>query len=579
MKKKSFVLTASCLAAMSLFTACGRQPAPTGGRGDVDETKVSTLYIGNFDGGLKDAWLRKIADNFEEKYAKHSFEEGKEGVVVEIDNVKGTITGAGLFSSMVSSRDQIFFTEDVNYYDGINQNAFADITDVVTTKLTAYDEDKTIEDKMDSTLVNYFKTDDNKYYGLPFYDGFSGFYYDRDLFNEYKFYFKKGAEADSYMSNGKFSATEMQLVSLFVTDLEDEMSYGPDGEYGTYDDGLPATYADFYALMEYMVSFGVKPFTWSGMWRDYSNLLTGQLWVDCEGKANIDMLYSMSGTANSLVSVAKDGTVTSLPELEITPANAYELHKQAGKYYALQFVKTLVTDSRYYASKTFSGSVDQEGAQDNFVLGKYSDKLEDIAMFVEGSWWYSEAKDTINSLVATEGQEVSWDNKDVRFMPLPKADRTKLGKSTIYSGKKSVCVVNAVQYKKSSEDKQELIKEFLKFAHTDDSLYQFVKYTGTTRSFNVDFGDKEDTLCAFAKSICQVKQNYDIVYPYSKQPAVLNNQSFFNFENLANYSNISGDDYTHPAFEFNDSPSLSAVAYFDGMYTYFKKNWSNVYKG
>ena len=232
---------------MSLFTACGRQPAPTGGRGDVDETKVSTLYIGNFDGGLKDAWLRKIADNFEEKYAKHSFEEGKEGVVVEIDNVKGTITGAGLFSSMVSSRDQIFFTEDVNYYDGINQNAFADITDVVTTKLTAYDEDKTIEDKMDSTLVNYFKTDDNKYYGLPFYDGFSGFYYDRDLFNEYKFYFKKGAEADSYMSNGKFSATEMQLVSLFVTDLEDEMSYGPDGEYGTYDE-LMEKQGAFYQL-------------------------------------------------------------------------------------------------------------------------------------------------------------------------------------------------------------------------------------------------------------------------------------------------------------------------------------------
>ncbi len=578
MKKKLIAIMANLMVLVSACAACGgRQPAQTSN--SVDDRLVSKLYIGNFDGGLKDAWLRKIADNFEAAHAETSFEEGKTGVSVEIDNVKGTIAGTGLFSSMVSSRDHVFFTEDINYYDGINQGAFADITKAVTTKLSAYGEDKTIETKMDSTLVNYYKTDDGKYYGLPFYDGFSGFFYDRDLFDEYNFYMKKDAVADGYLVNGKFSATETQISNLFVTDIDAERSVGPDGEEGTYDDGLPATYADFYALMEYMVSFGVKPFTWSGMWRDYSNLLAGQLWADHEGKANIEMLYNMSGTANTLVSVSSSGEITNLPEVEITPANAYELHKQEGKYYAMQFIKTIVSDSRYYSSKTFSGSVDQMAAQDNFVLGKFSSKLDTIGMFVEGAWWYSEAKDTINSMVATEGQEVSWENRNIAFMPLPKATREKLGKSTIYSGKKSVCVVNAKKYDKASEDMKDLIQEFIMFAHTDDSLYQFMKYTGTTRSFNVNLGEKEATLNPYAKSIYQIKKSYDIVYPYSKQTTVLNSPTFFNFEALANYSRISSEDYTHPAFDFNDNKSLSAVAYFNGMYEYYKNNWSNVYKG
>ena len=579
MKKKFIILMADLLVGVSTFAACGGR-VPVNPDVNVDETKISTLYIGNFDGGLKDNWLRKVCDNFEEFHRGTVFEEGKQGVKIEIDNVKGTIAGGGLFSSMVSSRDQVFFTEDINYYDGINEGAFADITKAVTTKLSKYGEDKTVEDKLPESLVNYYKTDDGKYYGLPFYDGLSSFFYDRDLFDDYCFYMKKGAEADKYMVNGKLTATEMQISNLFITDLEnDERSIGPDGEYGTYDDGLPATYADFYALMEYMVSFNIKPFTWSGMWRDYSNQLTGQLWADYEGKTNMEMLYSMTGKATDLISVAADGTITPLPELDINPANAYELHKQAGKYHAMQFVKTIVSDSRYYASKTFSGSVDQEGAQDNFVLGKYSEKLEDIAMFVEGSWWYSEARDTINSLVPTEGQGVSWENRNIQIMPLPKATRDKLGKSTTVVTKKSVCVVNAKQYEKSSKDKQDLIQEFIAFAHTDDSLFQFMKYTGASRSFKLDLGEKETQLNPFAKSIYRVISKYDMVYPYSKQPTILNNPTFFTFDALANYANIDGEDYTHTAFEFNDNKSLSAISYFNGGYEYYKKNWSNVYNG
>ena len=565
-----------CLAACSEREEVGGGGGTSASNNDKDAT-YSKLYIGNFDGGYGDEWLKEIIKKFKEKYANYSFEEGKVGVDIEVDNVKGTITGSGLFSSMASSRDSIFFTEDVNYYDGVTQGVFADITDAVTSNLSEFGESGTIVDKLPASLKEYYKNSDGRYYGLPFYDGFGGFYYDKDLFDQYLFYFKDGAEADVYMNNGKLVADEDQLYELFVHNESEKRGTGPDGVEGTYDDGLPATYADFYALLEYMASYNIKAFTWCGSaFKDYSNMVMASLWADYEGKDNIELLFNMSGTATDLISVDANGNVTTLPAMQINESNAYNLHKQAGKYYSLQFVKNLVSKDKYYSKWTFS-SQSNTAAQEKFVDGKYSSNLETIAMIVEGSWWYSEAKAAINSHVATEGVGASWDNRNIGFMPMPKATRAKVGeKSTIVSTKKSVCVVNNLLYKTMSQQKKDLVMKFLAFCHTNDSLYQFTKFTGATRPFEYNIDSKLNEMNYFAKSIYNVKKNYDIVYPYSKNATVLNNGSLFEYVSLSSNSNINGTEYNFPAWNFQMNNNLSVKDYFEGMYNYYQNKWSTL---
>ena len=119
---------------------------------------------------------------------------------------------------------------------------------------------------------------------------------------------------------------------------------------------------------------------------------------------------------------------------------------------------------------------------------------------------------------------------------------------------------------------------FLAFAHTNESLYKFTKYTGASRPFEYNLAEKENELNFFAKSIYNIKKNYDVVYPYSKNPTLLNNPSFFKYETLANNAEISGVDYTHPAFSFKNNKKLTAKDYFDGMYTYYNKHWDSVYR-
>ena len=57
-----------------------------------------------------------------------------------------------------------------DYYQLISGGYLLEITDAVTKPLTEYEEDKSIVGKMYADDVNYFKTDDQKYYAVPVYE-------------------------------------------------------------------------------------------------------------------------------------------------------------------------------------------------------------------------------------------------------------------------------------------------------------------------------------------------------------------------------------------------------------------------
>ena len=63
---------------------------------------------------------------FEEFYAEESFEDGKKGVQVLIDN--NQYTGFNFINNLSESYNSVFFTENVMYYDFVNKGLFEDIT-------------------------------------------------------------------------------------------------------------------------------------------------------------------------------------------------------------------------------------------------------------------------------------------------------------------------------------------------------------------------------------------------------------------------------------------------------------------
>lgn len=127
------ILAAALAATMtvSLLAGCGAKRT-----NEVDANRT-TLYVGNFNGGIGDEWLKNAITKFEEKYKDTSFEEGKTGVQVLIgDNNKTTMVGPELEKIISTSQNEVFFTESVYYYDWISKGLIADITDAVTNPLS-----------------------------------------------------------------------------------------------------------------------------------------------------------------------------------------------------------------------------------------------------------------------------------------------------------------------------------------------------------------------------------------------------------------------------------------------------------
>ena len=89
------------------FTACGPKHE------SFDTTKTQ-IFVGNYDGGLGDAWLKKVAAEFEKDFADYELN-GKVGVEIIPDNRKDEFDGNSLISTIDGNSNEIFFTEKVDF--------------------------------------------------------------------------------------------------------------------------------------------------------------------------------------------------------------------------------------------------------------------------------------------------------------------------------------------------------------------------------------------------------------------------------------------------------------------------------
>ncbi len=305
------LLVATCAA---LFTGCGPQAL-----NPEDDTK-SKLIVNNYAGGFGADWLNNVEKRFEEAYANVSFEAGKVGVDVVINHNKDQ--GETYLSKIDAMEDEVFFPGNIYYHEWVTSGKMLDITDVITGTNDA-DGGKSILDKMTQEEKDFYSVN-GAYYAIPHHESQPGVVYDKDLFEAKGLYFaKNGAPSEDYALD-KDTVGGYSGVTAYTG--KGEKSAGPDGLHGTSDDGLPATYEEFFTLCEYMMvpSVGVTPFIWTGKTKGYyTDLLMAALAADYEGAEQLAMQYSYTGTATNLISIDANGNITELPDEAITVETGY----------------------------------------------------------------------------------------------------------------------------------------------------------------------------------------------------------------------------------------------------------------
>ena len=503
MKKSltKIMATVCALTACAPLAACGGvAPNLNGSGAEVDKSKAQ-LYVSNFNGGVGHDWLDAHIKRFEEAYAEYEFIPGTKGVQVWVDNHKNGLEG--LSGQMKNAPETVYFLEDVNYYDAISRGLFMDITDLVTEDLQAYGEaGVTIESKLYDSQVEFYKTANGKYYGLPHAQSPTMITYDGDLFDTYGLYFGE---------NGM----------LGKKSTDSGLSKGVDNVAGTYDDGLPATYEEFFQLCATMKQRGVIPMIWSGMYPWYTTRFAKNLRADFDGDEAMTA-YDFNGTMSHLVdTIDENGNITYREPVEITVDNGYEVYNSASYYYAFKFLEDVYKGGYYDTQNCFNKNISHMDAQ-SMLLYNVKKTTGKIGMLVEGLYWVNEAKATFKELANYPNSQLK--DRNLKVMPLPKATAEQVGqKSTIVDSLNQLAFISAY----TPAEKVELSKTFLQFCTTQASLEEFVVETGLTRNFKVDYSGVYDTLAPYSKSVIDVLSNCNYIMPASEEVIFQKNYEAF----------------------------------------------------
>ena len=521
MKKFKFVaFLLACVITFPLF-ACSNNSGVV-----IDETKTQ-IYIDHYNGGVGDAWFAPLKTRFEEAYKDYEIGD-KKGVQLIISNHKNQ--GTQIIDTISSSSMDVFFSEKFYYYDGLAKDLFLDISDIVTKVNT---DGKTIESKLSQTQSDFYKYNE-KYYALPHYAYYGGLPYNVDVFEDNLLYFSNNSKV-----NGGF-----------ITSLESTRSLGPDGKTGkidgvnySLDDGLPATYEEFFKLCDRMIDCDVIPFTWSGEYgKAYFTSFLTRLAISYEGKEQSLLNFTFDGTAKNLIkSIDDNGVVTFEEPTTIKQDNGYRIYESAGRYYALKFGEQIFSNRDYYDFERVSnGSDSHTDAQTRFVLSNYDPAEKPIAFLIDGTYWENEADGvgafaTLKNLYRVEKQDARFG-----FMPMPKVDASHIGDKDVFmDGAISLAFINANVQNRCPE-KIDLLKKFLQFCYTDASLREYTVETGSLKAieYNLTDDDKQQ-LSYFTRSVVDFKEQSDAIPPFANSIKFVNNQETLSFGNTFSTSNYS----------------------------------------
>ncbi|MCI8435018.1 MAG: extracellular solute-binding protein [Clostridia bacterium] len=557
-RRKPIALILSVLMAFSVasFVGCKDNDDPFVEKLDPTRTQI---YVYNYYAGFRADWLLSAKKQFEEMYKDYPGVDGKVGVQILMDNRKQEFNDAA--STVRNGTNEVYFTEGTSFHGLYNGDGLYDMTEWMTEPLTEFGETRSIADKMTAEQREYMGVEidgKERYFSLPNYSGFSGIVYNKDLFKSKGFYYKKGHESAS------------SIYDKFTGDTTD-LSSGPDGEYGTYDDGMPATYEEFYTLCNYIKGSGVVPFIWTGVhYKAYFGKLMMSLVADYEGPEETRLNFSPDGVSHTLINA--DGTSYQNSKEQgfvINESNAYELARQEGRLKATEFIKEILDTSEWQSSNAYEGVVSHTDAQ-ALYLSSGMDGNRQIAMLIDGSWWEGEATDAFDDTAIRYNAGNKYE-RNFGFLPLPKADKTKKGQRTILDDLGSMVFVKATL----APEKEDIVGKFIRFMNSDKMLSEFTRITSALKALDYEVAEEDYAqMTTFAKDLWEMRKSSNMVYNVSDTPLVVNNRSYFAF-NTYWYTRVNGRSYQYASEAIHANPSASVREIFQGMIDYQSSNWWN----
>lgn len=524
--KKNFALLFALLFALSPLSACGGGEGVTsssssseyGETPSPENSKKTQLRVSFTNAGFGDGWTSVLERGFEKKMQNRSFESGRRGVDVIFE-----VGSADVTEMQVATGDfDVYFMENPNNVVPLMTSGVLQPLNTLLTTPNPDDGGQKIVDKLyepHKTAYSY----KGEQYLLPHYIGAYGIVYNIDLFEENGFYFAETPDLEN----------ELYLIDKTRT----EKSAGPDGKKGTYDDGLPTTYDEFFYLCREINAVGVNPVSFTGKYSAWHlEYLMDALVISYEGKDEGALNYTFDGTASELVVFDEDGSIQRengkivTETAEITPETGYETARHISKYYAMQFVKTLFGDETYYNEDDGKDEeVTYTDMQEGFLDAQKSLSQKESAMIVDGTWWQREATAVFDRM-AKEDESCSKMNRRFGWLPLPqptqeKADEIKNGERKTAFGDQ----INGVVCVKGNllASKQQVALEFIKYAYSDEALTAFTYEVGAT--IGVDYFDALDDAktTPYIKNYVAHLQSSDIVYPVSTEARFAQNRTAY----------------------------------------------------
>lgn len=577
LKKMMGIALSLLLGVSTVLAAVGcKGPSLPGNYTEEVDTNRTQLYVYNYDGGFGSEWLSKVKQRYEELHANDVYEPGtgKRGIQIMMNNTKNGVTSETIKSGQ---DDEVYFIENMYYYSLRYDGALMDITDAVSGE-NPYEPAKTIESKLTAEQQNFYgikgAREDGKtqYLGVPHYFGTYGLVYNKDLFDEKGYYFLDGYDENS------------NLEDKFVYYDTDKKTAGPNGQYGDDDDGLPTTYQEFYWLLEYISRMNSQTaLSWTGQYyTQYLGFLLNSLVADYEGLDQMMLNFTFDGTATDLGSITGGSFAEDANDLQITEENGWELKRQSGVYYALDFIENLVDTEMYHNSNAFTDSYSHLDNQQDFLMSGVDGVTTPIAMTVDGMWWQSESSQVFSSMASRYGDQYSMENRNLRWMPLPKANKEKAAEAAekIANGRNGYTVTDSLYslccVSSGIEDwKLPIAIDFIQFCNTDESLIEFTTTTNTVKALTYEIDETVlEQLSPYGRSLIEYIQNADIVYPYSQAELYINNSSMFRADEYYR-ATVNGATKNYPAQAFHVD-GISAEDYFTGLATYYKSSWNTL---
>lgn len=570
-----------------------------GNGGDVDDNAVE-LEIQVDNGGLGSEWIKEAgkrftAANVNTVWGKDSKGNVKTGVTVSYNPTDGVNISEDAKTSTTAIYD---LTNVSSLSSAVNGGWILEIDDIMTTAFDYRESEGkkvSVDDKISEDFKSRF-TYQGKYYAAPSIEYYPGMAYDIDLFNAEGYYFAKEGSTNGVTFKSSILGKDFTFVKNTEAGLADK-SCGPDGEFGTSDDGLPSSLYELIALCEKMKQDNVTPISFTGTYANYSNFMLSGLTAALQGYERAKANYTFDGTFEVVTGyedeplfpgvsgIKKPKTKT----VKVTEQNGYYVSSAVEKYYAEAFLELAIQKDWISGNANINTGTTQTGAMYNFILSGVSyggQTYERIGMHVDGSFWYNEAnlegyfdnwKDITGEGGALTGRNVAWMALPVNYSESVTAGNGK--GQTMFDMWSSMLVINGNV--KNNEAKMNAAKAFVQFLCSDSELSKFTSLTSMIKSLDYSLtSDDYNAMSGYGQRLWDLVRGNDsskVVYFSADNETFKANSDLVahGWQTNGAFSVKSDNSY----YKYRMKNSSSTLAEIFGYQTITKDKWKSLYQG